>query len=258
MASPTVRIVSAASSGISQPNSSSNAITSSTNQITGAIPGVTLALTGTTGTSTSPSTATVTVASDPSTLETSIQAFVTAYNNVISAGHTDAGYGSTTATNTLLTGDQGIRTSLSQLSTLVTSSVAGTDPNYSDLSSAGVTFNSDGTLSFSSSTFQSAIAADPNSVEKLFVTDPTTGSNGIMGQISTAIQSLATNSNSVLQSETQAFQTRITSLKSDETALQARIAQYQTTMQQEFEAMDESVNEDRSLFSQVGGTGSFV
>jgi len=235
-----------------------NAITSSTNQITGAIPGVTLALTGTTGTSTSPSTATVTVASDPSTLETSIQAFVTAYNNVISAGHTDAGYGSTTATNTLLTGDQGIRTSLSQLSTLVTSSVAGTDPNYSDLSSAGVTFNSDGTLSFSSSTFQSAIAADPNSVEKLFVTDPTTGSNGIMGQISTAIQSLATNSNSVLQSETQAFQTRITSLKSDETALQARIAQYQTTMQQEFEAMDESVNEDRSLFSQVGGTGSFV
>jgi flagellar hook-associated protein 2 len=140
----------------------------------------------------------------------------------------------------------------------VTSSVAGTDPNYSDLSSAGVTFNSDGTLSFSSSTFQSAIAADPNSVEKLFVTDPTTGSNGIMGQISTAIQSLATNSNSVLQSETQAFQTHITSLQSDETALQARIAQYQTTMQQEFEAMDESVNEDRSLFSQVGGTGSFV
>jgi hypothetical protein len=29
-------------------------------------------------------------------------------------------------------------------------------------------------------------------------------------------------------------------------------------MQQEFEAMDETVNEERALFSQVGGTGEFV
>ncbi len=237
-----------------------NAVTSSTNQITGAIPGVTLALTGTTtnaGTGSS-SPATVTVASSPSALETQIQAFVTAYNNVVSAGHTDAGYGTTTATNSLLTGDQGIETSLNQLSTLVTSTVAGADPAYSDLSTVGVTFNNNGTLSFSTSAFGAAVAADPSGVEKLFVTDPTTGSTGIMGQISNAIQSLSVNSNSVLQSETQAYQTRLTSIQSDETALQARIAQYQTTMQQEFEAMDETVNEDRSLFSQVGGTGEFV
>jgi flagellar hook-associated protein 2 len=230
-----------------------NAVTSPTNQISGAIPGVNLALTGTT---TSPST--ITVASSPSALETQIQAFVTAYNNVITTGHTDAGYGSTTATNSLLTGDQGIETSLNQLATLVTSTVAGADANYSDLSTAGLTFNDDGTLSFSTSTFQSAVSADPSGVEKLFVTDPTTGSNGIMGQLSTAIQSLSTNTNSVLSSETQAFTTRTTSITQDETALQARIAQYQTTMQQEFEAMDETVNEERELFTQVGGTGEFV
>jgi flagellar hook-associated protein 2 len=230
-----------------------NAVTSSTNQITGAIPGVTLALTGTTN---SPST--ITVASDPSALETKIQAFVTAYNNVISAGHTDAGYGSTAASNSLLTGDQGIETSLNQLATLATSTVAGADPNDSDLSTVGMTFNDNGTLSFSASPFQSAVAADPTGVEKLFVTDPTTGSAGIMGQLSSAIQSLSTNTNSVLQSETQAFTTRTTNITKDETALQARIAQYQTTMQQEFEAMDETVNEERALFSQVGGTGEFV
>jgi flagellar hook-associated protein 2 len=230
-----------------------NPVTSSTNQISGAIPGVTLALTSTT---TSPTT--VTVASDSSSIETKIQAFVTAYNNVVSTGHTDAGYGSTAATNTLLTGDHGIQTSLNQLSSLVTGTVAGADLNFSDLSTAGVTFNNNGTLTFDQSTFQSAILSDPSGVEKLFVTDPSTGSNGIMGKISTAIASLSTGAGSVLQSETTAFQTRITSITSNETALQARIAQYQTTMQQEFEAMDQTVNEERSLFSQVGGTGEFV
>ncbi len=230
-----------------------NPVTSGTNQISGAISGVTLALTATT---TSPST--VTVASNPTALQTKIQSFVTAYNNVISAGHTDAGYGTTAATNTLLSGDHGIETSLNQLATLVTSSVAGADANFSDLSSAGVTFNSDGTLSFSTTTFQSAVTADPTGVEKLFVTDPTTGSNGIMGQLSTAINSLSTNSNSFLQSETQAFTTRLTNLKTEETALQARITQYQTTMQQEFTAMDEKVNEERALFGEVGGTGQFA
>jgi flagellar hook-associated protein 2 len=230
-----------------------NPVTSSTNQIAGAIPGVTLALTGTT---TSPTT--VTVASDPSTLETQIQSFVTAYNNVVTTGHTDAGYATTVASNTLLTGDQGIETSLNQLATLVTGSVAGADPNYSDLSTAGLTFNNDGTLSFSTSTFGSAVAADPSGVEKLFVTDPTTGSMGIMGQITSAIQSLSMNTNSVLKSESQAYQSQLTSISQNETVMQARIAQYQTTMQQEFDAMDETVNEDRALFTEVGGTGEFV
>jgi flagellar hook-associated protein 2 len=230
-----------------------NAVTSSTNQITGAIPGVNLALTATT---TSPTT--VTVASSPSALESQIQAFVTAYNNVISSGHTDAGYGTTAASSTLLAGDQGIESSLSQLATLITSSVTGADPEYSDLSTAGLTLNSDGTLTFDQSTFASAVAADPNGVEKLFVTDPTTGNNGIMGQLSSAIQSLSVGTTSVLGSEIALYQSQLSSIQTNETALQAHIAQYQTTEQQEFEAMDQTVETERNLFSEVGGTGEFV
>jgi flagellar hook-associated protein 2 len=229
------------------------AVTSATNQITGAIPGVNLALTATTASPT-----TVTVASSPTAIETQIQSFVTAYNNVISAGHTDAGYGTTAASSTLLAGDQGIETSLNQLATLVTSSVSGADANYTDLSTAGLTLNSNGTLSFNQGTFASAVTADPTGVEKLFVTDPSTGSHGLMGQLSTVIQSLSVGSSSVLQSEVQAYQTQLKNISSSETTLQARIAQFQATEQQEFEAMDETVNEERSLFSEVGGTGEFV
>jgi flagellar hook-associated protein 2 len=236
-----------------------NAVTSATNQITGAIPGVTLALTGitpSTGGSSSP--ATVTIASNPSSIASNVQAFVTAYNNVVSAGHADAGYGSTAASNSILSGDNGIEASLNQLSTLVTSSVTGADANYQDLSSVGVTFNADGTLSFNSSTFEAAAAQDPSGVEKLFVTDPTTGATGIMQTISNAINTLSSGSTSFLQSEITSYQGRISNIQTNETAMQARITQYQTTMQQEFDAMDATVNEERSLFGQVGGTGSFV
>jgi flagellar hook-associated protein 2 len=230
-----------------------NAVTSPTNQITGAIPGVNLALTATT---TSPTT--VTVASSPSALESQIQAFVTAYNNVISSGHTDAGYGSTAASSTRLAGDQGIESSLNQLATLITSTVTGADPQYSDLSTAGLTLNNDGTLTFDQSTFASAVATDPTGVEKLFVTDPTTGNNGIMGQLSSAIQSLSVGTTSVLGSEIALYQSQLSSIQTNETALQAQIAQYQTTEQQEFEAMDQTVETERNLFSEVGGTGEFV
>lgn len=235
-----------------------NAVTSSTNQIAGAIPGVTLALSGTTSSSGSSSPATVSVTSDPSSIESKIQAFVTAYNSVITTGHTDAGYGSLTASNALLAGDNGIEASLNQLATLVTSSVTGADANFSDLSSVGVAFNNDGTLSFNTGTFATAVSQDPTGVEKLFVTDPTSGATGIMQTISNAIDSLSTNPTSVLKSEVTAYQTRITNIQKDETAMQARIAQYQTTMQQEFDVMDATVNEERSLFGQVGGTGNFV
>jgi flagellar hook-associated protein 2 len=230
-----------------------NAVTSPTNQITGAIPGVNLALTATT---TSPTT--VTVASSPSALESQIQAFVTAYNNVISSGHTDAGYGSTAASSTRLAGDQGIESSLNQLATLITSTVTGADPQYSDLSTAGLTLNNDGTLTFDQSTFASAVATDPTGVEKLVVTDPTTGNNGIMGQLSSAIQSLSVGTTSVLGSEIALYQSQLSSIQTNETALQAQIAQYQTTEQQEFEAMDQTVETERNLFSEVGGTGEFV
>jgi flagellar hook-associated protein 2 len=228
-------------------------VSSSSNQVSGAIPGVTLALTGKTS-----SPATVSVAASASSLATNIQAFITAYNAVLTAGHTDAGYGTTAATNSLLSGDQGIETSLTQLGDLVSGTVAGSDSTLNTLGSVGISINDDGTLSLDTSTLQQAVQSDPTGVEKLFVTAPGQGMTGVMGTISQTIDNLTNSSGSVLQAETQMYQSRSTAISAQETAMQARIAQYQTLLQSEFSTADETVNTDRTLFSDVGGTGTFM
>ena len=228
-------------------------VTSSTNQMSGAIPGVTLAVTGTTAIPT-----TVSVASDASSLTSKITSFVTAYNAVIAAGHTDAGYGTTAATNSLLANDPGIESSLNQLSGLVASSVTGADSTLSTLGSVGINLENDGTLTLDSSTLAQAVSSDPTGVEKLFVTSASAGMTGIMGSISDAIDTLSTNPDSVLSGDTSYFQSRLTEITTQETAMQARIQAYQTQLQTEFSAADETVNDERSLFTDVGGTGTFM
>jgi flagellar hook-associated protein 2 len=228
-------------------------VTSASNQITGAIPGVTLAVTGQT---TSP--ATVTVASNPSAIVQSVASFVSAYNAVVSAGHAAVGYGATAASNTLLTGDQAIGGALDQLSGLIAGNVPGSDSTYQNLASVGVTLNNDGSLSLSQSQLTSAIEADPTGVEKLFVTSTAMGATGIMGTMSSAIDAIANNTGSPLKAEIQADANQVTSLQSQETALQARLTQYQTQLESEFTAMEQTVETEKNLYSAEGGTGTFV
>jgi hypothetical protein len=54
------------------------------------------------------------------------------------------------------------------------------------------------------------------------------------------------------------YQNRTTEISTQETAMQARIAQYQTLLQSEFSTSDELINTDRTLFTDVGGTGTFM
>jgi flagellar hook-associated protein 2 len=228
-------------------------VSSATNQISGAIPGVTLAVTAPTT-----SAATVTVSANSTSLASKISSFVTAYNAVVTAGHTDAGYGSAAASNALLAGDPGIETSLTQLSSLVAGQVTGADSSLSTLGSVGVNLNSDGTLTLDSNALAEAVQSDPTGVEKLFVTSTSQGMTGVMGTISSTIDSLANTSGSILKGETQYLTNRTSEVSKQETAMQARIATYQTTLQAEFSAADETVNNERSLFTDVGGTGTFM
>jgi flagellar hook-associated protein 2 len=228
-------------------------VTSATNQISGAIPGVNLALTGITS-----SPATLTVAASASSLTSNVQAFVTAYNSVVTTGHTDAGYGTTAASSPLLAGDNGIETSLDQLGELVSGTVSTTDTTLTTLASVGISINNDGTLSLDSDTLNQAVQSDPSGVEKIFVTNAAQGMTGIMSTISSTIDALANNSGSVLSGESQMFGDQTKQINTQEAAMEARITQYQTLLQSEFSTTDETVNDDRSLFSDLGGTGTFM
>ncbi len=229
------------------------AVTSSSNQLTGAIPGVTLALTST---STTPTT--VTVAADSTSLTTKVQSFITAYNAVVNMAHTDSGYGSTAGTVTALQGDNAMRSALSNLSRLTAGSVAGTSGSYTTLGTIGITLGDDGTLSLDSTKLAAAVSADPTNVERLFVTDTSTKSTGIMKNFSDAVDGLVNNFGAPIAAEISAFTQKTSALAKEITEAQARLAIYQTQLQAEFTAMDTTVSTNRALFEQVGGTGNFV
>jgi flagellar hook-associated protein 2 len=229
------------------------AVTSPTNQMTGAIAGVTLALTSTTSSPT-----TVTVQSSSTALTTNIQSFVSAYNATVAAGHAAAGYGTTAASVAGLQSDPGIESTLHQMSALIASLVPNADSTVRTLGDVGITLGNDGTLTLDSSKLTSALATDPTGVERLFVTDPSTGATGVMSTLSTMVTSQATNKGSALQSEISMYQTRNTSLATQVTSMQARVATYQTQLQTEFSNMDQTVNTERSLYQEVGGSGTFM
>lgn len=216
-------------------------VTSPTNVVTDAIPGVTLNLTGK---STAPGT--VTVATDPTALATSIGAVVTAYNNMVASAQTTAGYGTVAAQNTLLQSDSAIRQTTDQLSAIMSDVVPGSSGAYTTLASVGLNLDSDGTLSFDQTTFDTALQTDPTGVASLFVTDPTTGATGAMGLLDSTITSLTSGTNALLESRMNSFTTDATQYGTDATNLQAQLSTYQTTLQNEFTQLEVSLAQTKT------------
>jgi flagellar hook-associated protein 2 len=230
-------------------------VTSASNQITGAIPGVTLAVTQPT---TKP--ATVSIQTDPSSVQTNVQNFVTAYNSVVTNGHTIAGYGTQAASNPLLQNDSAVRSSLDQLGYLVGESVPGTSGAYTTLASVGITLNQDGTLSLDTSTLSAALAADPTSVERLFVTDSTSGATGVMSQFGSTIDSMTSSQKGgAIQADIDGFTQREQELTTQIANLQTQIATYQTQLQNSFTQMNNTMVKYKQIqqtLNQVYNTNS--
>lgn len=132
------------------------------NTVTDAITGVTLKLLDTnTGDPT-----TLTVNNDTSALQDKLEAFVEAYNSVVSLTKTLTAYNQETGTAGVLNGDSTVRQVVSNLRTTLFSTPADASTAYQTLSSLGVRFQSDGTLEIDSDTLTDAMDSDFASVAK--------------------------------------------------------------------------------------------
>ena len=220
--------------------------TRSTNSVVGVIPGVSLALTQTT---TSP--VTIQVASDPSGLEKKIQTFVDAYNAVVSAAHTDAGYGSTAAQNSELQSDMGIRQSMDRMSSLIDSPITGATGSYGSIGEVGMKVESDGTLSFDTTKFEAALSNDATSVASLFTTSSSNQSAGLMKAFSTMLDGLTGGVGSIIDSEVTSLQNQSTGLQKQESDLQQQISDYQTRIQAQFSNLENQINKYKTLDSTI-------
>ncbi len=219
-------------------------MTRPTNQISGAIPGVTMALVRPTTSS-----VTVSVTTDSSTVAANVQAFVNAYNRVVYDSHNATGYGGQKASNPLLQSDRVFRSALDQMSNLVGSVVPGTSGAYTTLRSVGVSLQNDGTLSFSSSTFAAAMTADPTAVSKIFVTDASNGSTGVMSSFRTVVNGFIGTSSSPANAEASAMSQRATAIQAQIRDEQARITTYQTNLQTQFTNMEINVAKYKAMLN---------
>lgn len=225
-------------------------VTRSTNLITGVIPGVSLALTKTT------SSAQVRVAGDPTAVQKKLETFVSAYNDIVNTGHSAAGYGTGKASNSLLSGDVAIRTTLDRISSLISTPVAGTTGRYTTLGSVGLGTDRDGKLQFDATKFASALATDPNVVARLFVTDATTGATGAMKSFSSTVDGLVTGDQAPFTGRLAALDALTKQIGNDQTSMQLRLDKTEERLRKQFTQLEMTASAYKtqaSALSNIGG-----
>ncbi len=135
-----------------------NILTRSSNTITDAIPGVTLNLTG----AAPGTTVDMPVNRDVTAITGTMQAFVTAYNNVV------AFVNAQTASGAALAGDVTARTTMRAMTENVLDTVSGLTGNYTTSIDAGLSVDKTGVLSLDSTKFSAALTDNFAAVKALF------------------------------------------------------------------------------------------
>jgi flagellar hook-associated protein 2 len=137
------------------------AITSTGNTITDAIPGVTLQLTGT-------GSSTLSIARDTAAVQSSVQAFVKAYNDLSATLAALTDYNPATKKGGPLTGNSSVLAIQSQLRATLGSALPGLNGSLTRLSQIGVEFDKNGQLTLNTTRLNAAIAANPQDIGGLF------------------------------------------------------------------------------------------
>jgi len=213
------------------------AVTSPTNQITGAIAGVTLAITAPT---TEP--ATVTIASDPGALQSSLQSIVSGFNSVISAIHLAAGFGTIKATNSYLAGDSALRSINSRLSAVLTTKST-SNPKFEMLADIGVSLTRDGTISLDTTKLASAVAKDATAVSNLIAEK--------MTALAEVVKDMQTAGKGTLALRRDALEATKKNLDDSATREQDRLTRYAEALRTQFTQMDSTVAANQALLSQL-------
>jgi flagellar hook-associated protein 2 len=207
--------------------------TSASNVVSNAITGVTIDLLQPSAADTS---TTLTISPDTSAAQTSIDAFVTAVNGVLSSIQTLTAYDPSTQTAGPLNGNATLESFQNQLEnvldTFTTGGVSGAVKSLADL---GITANTDGTYTSNDTTLGNALSSNLASVGNLLG-----GTNGIATQLDNLIDGY-TKPGGLLDTINQGLETSLSNVAQQQTALTAQLATYSATLTAEYNAMDSAV-----------------
>ena len=219
------------------------AMESSSNKITSAISGVSLELLDT-----KPST--ITVASNTTTLKTSVQSFVTAYNALMTSINTQTKVTSTgdaaTTTTGALTGDASMRQLVNSIRNEVLQNTGGS--NVGNLAQMGVSTDSKtGLLTLDDAKWNAAVATPNGATEiaKVF-----TGDTGLISRMTKATDSYVGTSG-LLTTRAKDLNTKLTDLTTQLSDLDRRMDTLKTTLTAKYTAMD-------SLIAKINSSSSSI
>ncbi len=200
-------------------------VTASSNTIANPLPGVTLTLKAA-----GQGAETISLAQDSDATIKQIQDFITAYNAAVDEVRTDTQAADQNGQNRgMFAGDPTMDQLRTSLRNAVTASVdASNGSGYLSIADLGITTDQNGHLTLSDTTaLQAALAANPNQVMTFLG-----GSNGVAQRLSSVLDAYSRTGGIVTQ-ETNAVQTRITSISDEITTMNKNLAQRQDLLTQQ-------------------------
>jgi flagellar hook-associated protein 2 len=216
-------------------------VDSASNNVTTAMSGVTLSLTSASvGT-----TQTLAVATDTSSIVTAMQNFTTAYNAWISTVKSLSSYNSTSNTAGPLLGDAMLNSAVNGIASIMASGITVGGTTYS-LAQLGMDLNDDGTVTLTSSTLQSTLAATPSMVSNTF-----NATNGIGQQLSSFISSYTSAVTGQIAQRNSTLQADLTSQQ----AAQSSLAAYQASLTSQYQAQFTQLN---TIMSQTQSNTTYL
>lgn len=216
------------------------AVTSAGNTIEGAINGVSLSL-GKVGSTT------VTVGADDAASLKTAQAFVDAFNGLMSNIKRATAYDAATKTAGTLQGDQTISSLGSQLRGIAGAAVSGMGGAYDSLARIGITMARDGTMSLDAGAFTAAMTADPAAVAQVFGADDGDGAIGVTDGIARQIQSFAASfSTDILSARLTGYTSSLGRLDEKISGLEVIMELKERRLRAQFAAMERAVSQFQS------------
>ncbi|WP_417581865.1 flagellar filament capping protein FliD [Nitrincola sp.] len=210
--------------------------TRSTNEISDVIQGVTLNLKSEeVGEEVS-----LTIGTDNTAIEKNVQSFVDAYNKLQGVLKDIAGKDTSG-----LRGDSTVRMLSSQMRSLTSSEVSGTDPESRILAQVGVNIDKDGKMSLDKEVLNERLNQDFDSVSTLFSSE-----TGIASRLNDFVKPY-TQAGGLLDNRTEGVNSRLRSLADREERLDIREENLFNRLSRQFNAMD-------SMVAQINSNGAFL
>jgi len=217
-------------------------ITRSSNSMTGVLQGVTLDLKS----ANTPDTVTVTVSTDATETSSKVTEFVNAYNAIVDFMETQNALTDEGEAKSALFGDSTLRSIRSNLRNIIGSAVTTTgNEAYQMLSQIGIASDTNGKLTFTSSTLEEALATDEEAVANIF-TDTT---NGLAKRLEDQIKVYTDSVDGLIKSRQDSYDRLVKQTNDRIDQAERRLEQYEQRLQTKYANLE-------SLLSQLQSQGS--